>query len=432
VLLDALILLLLFLANGLFAMSEISVVSSRKIRLQQLADEGNGQAKAALKLAENPNQFLAAVQIGITLVGIFAGAYGSSIFAEPLAKVLAKVSWLEAYNRPLSVFLVVLVITYLSLVIGELVPKRIGLNNPERIAMMIAGPMAVLSKVTTPFVKLLGISTELILRLLRIRKSDEPPVSDEEITGLMAQGAEAGVFEEAEQDIVENILWLSDRTVVSLMRPRRDIIWLEVTATRDEIQQVLSQHKHSRFVVGEGRLDKVLGFVDVRRLLPAYLLGQDLSLKHYLEQPLYFPETTPALTVLERFKGTGIHFGLVVDEYGSIEGLVTLSDVLEDLVEITDHKEASQSLQRDDGSWLLDGLLSIDDVKELFKLDELPGEEENDFRTLAGFVITYLGHIPQTGDTFEALGYRFEILDMDGNRIDKILLIQLPPSEISL
>ena len=431
-LLDALILLLLFLANGLFAMSEISVVSSRKIRLQQLADEGNSQAKAALKLAENPNQFLAAVQIGITLVGIFAGAYGSSIFAAPLAKVLAKVSWLEPYNRPLSVFLVVLVITYLSLVIGELVPKRIGLNNPERIAMMIAGPMTVLSKVTTPFVKLLGLSTELILRLLRIRKSDEPPVSDEEITGLMAQGTEAGIFEEAEHDIVENILWLSDRTVVSLMRPRRDIIWLESTASRDEIQQVLSQHKHSRFVVGEGKLDKVLGFVDVRRLLPAYLSGQDLSLGGYLEQPLYFPETTPALTVLERFKETGIHFGLVVDEYGSIEGLVTLSDVLEDLVEITDHKESAQSVQRNDGSWLLDGLLSIDDFKDIFKLDELPGENENDFRTLAGFVITYLGHIPKTGDALEALGYTFEILDMDGNRVDKILFSQLPAGEINL
>lgn len=426
--LDILILLLLFIANGLFAMSEISVVSSRKIRLQQLADEGNTQAKAALKLAENPNQFLATVQIGITLVGIFAGAYGSATFAAPLASQLSKLSWLAPYSRPISVFLVVLLITYLSLVIGELVPKRIGLNNPERTAMMVAGFMNVLSKITTPFVKLLGASTELVLRLLGIRKPDEPPVSDQEITGLMAQGTEAGVFEEAEQEIVENILWLSDRTVVTLMRPRRDIIWLDLAATQEEIRHVLADHKHSRFVIGNGNLDKVLGFVDVRRLLPAFLSGKPLSLKDFLEQPLYFPETTPALTVLERFKETSIHFGLVVDEYGSVEGLVTLSDVLEDLVAISN--EAPQVLQRNDGSWLLDGLLSIDDFKDHIKLDELPSEEDNDFRTLAGFIITYLGHIPNIGESLEALGYRFEIIDMDGNRIDKILLSQLPPQEI--
>lgn len=426
--LDILILLLLFIANGLFAMSEISVVSSRKIRLQQLADEGNTQAKAALKLAENPNQFLATVQIGITLVGIFAGAYGSATFAAPLASQLSKLSWLAPYSRPISVFLVVLLITYLSLVIGELVPKRIGLNNPERTAMMVAGFMNVLSEITTPFVKLLGASTELVLRLLGIRKPDEPPVSDQEITGLMAQGTEAGVFEEAEQEIVENILWLSDRTVVTLMRPRRDIIWLDLAATQEEIRHVLADHKHSRFVIGNGNLDKVLGFVDVRRLLPAFLSGKPLSLKDFLEQPLYFPETTPALTVLERFKETSIHFGLVVDEYGSVEGLVTLSDVLEDLVAISN--EAPQVLQRNDGSWLLDGLLSIDDFKDHIKLDELPSEEDNDFRTLAGFIITYLGHIPNIGESLEALGYRFEIIDMDGNRIDKILLSQLPPQEI--
>jgi putative hemolysin len=243
----------------------------------------------------------------------------------------------------------------------------------------------------------------------------------------MAQGTEAGVFEEAEQEIVENILWLSDRTVVTLMRPRRDIIWLDVAATQEEIRQVLVEHKHSRFIIGDGSIDKVLGFVDVRRLLPAFLSGKPLSLKDFLEQPLYFPETTPALTVLERFKETHVHFGLVVDEYGSVEGLVTLSDVLEDLVAISD--ETPQVVQRDEGSWLLDGLLSIDDFKDHVKLDELPSEEENDFRTLAGFIITYLGHIPKIGENFEALGYRFEIIDMDGNRIDKIMLTQLPPRD---
>jgi putative hemolysin len=211
------------------------------------------------------------------------------------------------------------------------------------------------------------------------------------------------------------------------MRPRRDIIWLDINASLKEIQATLAEHKHSRFVVGDETLDKILGFVDVRRLLPAFLAKQDLSLKEFLEQPLYFPETTPALMVLERFKGTGIHFGLVVDEYGSIEGLVTLSDVLEDLVAIPD--QAPQAMQREDGSWLLDGLLNIEDFKDQMKIDELPSENESDFRTLAGFIITYLGHIPKVGVSFEAVGYKYEIMDMDGNRIDKVLLMQLPPME---
>jgi putative hemolysin len=428
--LEALILLLLFLANGLFAASEISVVSARKVRLQQLVEEGNPKALAALRLAENPNRFLATVQIGITLVGIFAGAYGSANFSGPLAKLLARVSWLEPYSTSISVVLVVLVITYLSLVIGELVPKRIGLNNPEQIAMNVAGFMTGLSRFTTPFVKLLGGSTELIVRLLRIRKSDAPPTSDAEISGLMAQGAEAGVFEEAEQDIVENIFWLSDKAVVSVMQPRRDIVWLEVNATPDDIRDILSVNRHSRFVVAEGNLDKVLGIVDVRQLLPQFLCGEPLELSRYLEQPLYFPETTPVLKVLERFKETNVHFALVVDEYGSIEGMVTLSDILESIVEVPEQEEDPQIVQREDGSFLVDGLLDIDDFKERFDIDALPSEDDSDFRTMGGFIITYLGHIPKAGEYFDWQQYRFEVMDMDGNRVDKVMLVQRPIDEV--
>ena len=419
VIVAALVLLFLFVANGLFAMSEISVVSSRKVLLQQLAEEGNAKAKAALRLAENPTRFLSTVQIGITLVGILAGAYGSANFSGPLAALLARVSWLEPYSRTLSVVLVVLVITYLSLVLGELVPKRIGLNNPERIAMNVAAFMEGLSRFATPFVKLLSGSTELILRTLGFRQSEAPPTSDAEITGLMAQGAEAGVFEETEQDIVENVFWLSDRDIVSVMQPRHDII-----------RKTLLEHRHSRFVIAEGSLDKVLGIVDVRQLLPQVLSGAPLELSRYLEQPLYFPETTPVLKVLERFKETNVHFALVVDEYGSIEGMVTLSDILESIVEVPDpdDEEEPQIIQREDGSYLLDGLLDIDDFKERFDIDVLPSEDDSDFRTMGGFVITYLGHIPKSGEYFDWQHYRFEIMDMDGNRVDKVMLMRREPS----
>jgi putative hemolysin len=416
----------LFIANGLFAMSEISVVSSRKVRLQQLADEGNKKAATALRLAENPTRFLSTVQIGITLVGILAGAYGAANFAGPLAEVLSRVPALAPYSVPVSTTLVVLVITYLSLVVGELVPKRIALNNPEQIAMNVSGFMTLLSRFTTPFVKLLSGSTELLLRLLRVRQSDAPPTSDAEISGLMAQGAEAGVFEAAEQNIVENVFWLSDRAVVSVMQPRHDIVWLEVNATPEDIRKVVQENRHSRFVVAEGSLDKVLGIVDVRQLLPQVLSGEPLELSRYLEQPLYFPETTPVLKVLERFKGSVVHFALVVDEYGSIEGMVTLSDILESLVEVPDpgDEEEPQIVKRSDGSYLLDGLLDIDDFKERFDIDTLPSEDDSDFRTMGGFIITYLGHIPQAGEYFDWENYRFEVMDMDGNRVDKVMLMQ--------
>jgi putative hemolysin len=412
-------------------MSEISVVSSRKVRVQQLAEAGDKKAITALRLIENPTRFLSTVQIGITLVGILSGAYGAANFARPLAEVLSRVSWLAPYSGPISTTFVVLVITYLSLVVGELVPKRIALNNPEQIAMNIAGFMTGLSTFATPFVKLLGGSTELILRLLRIRQSDAPPTSDAEITGLMAQGAEAGVFEETEQDIVENVFWLSDRDIVSVMQPRHDIVWLDATAVPEDIRKTLLENRHSRFVVADGSLDKVLGIVDVRQLLPQVLSGAPLELSRYLEQPLYFPETTPVLRVLERFKETNVHFALVVDEYGSIEGMVTLSDILESIVEVPDpeDEEEQQIIQREDGSYLLDGLLDIDDFKERFDIDALPSEDDSDFRTMGGFIITYLGHIPKAGEYFDWQHYRFEVMDMDGNRVDKVMLMQRETNE---
>ncbi len=430
VMLEGLVVVLLILINGIFAMSEIAVVSARKTRLQQWAEEGNAKARAALELANNPNQFLATIQIGITLVGILAGAFGGATIAGELAILLSDITWLEPYGHPLSLVLVVLVITYLSLIVGELVPKRLALNNPERLAMVIAAPMQVLSRVAYPVVHLLGLSTEFLLRALGIKPSTEPPVTEEEIRALIEQGTQAGMFEEAEQEMVERVFRLGDRRVSAVMTPRTEIVWLDREALAQEIRRTITESAHSRFLVAEGSLDNVLGVVHAKDLL-AHLLGEQVvDLEATLQQPLYVPESMRALKVLELFKQSGTHIALVIDEYGGIQGLVTPSDILEAIV--GDLPEAGDpvdplAVQRDDGSWLLDGMLPVDEFKDLFDLGELPGEDQGIYQTLAGFVIMQLGRIPAAADYFVWEGLKIEVVDMDGNRIDKILVT--PPRE---
>ncbi|HEX7022131.1 MAG TPA: hemolysin family protein, partial [Trueperaceae bacterium] len=406
-------------------MSEIAVVSSRKVRLQQLANQGSKEAAAALELAENPNRFLSTVQIGITLVGIFAGAYGGATLSEPLAAALKGIPAIAPYAGGLSLAIVVAVITYLSLVIGELVPKRLGLNNPEGVAMRVARFMNGLSVAASPFVWLLSVSTDALLTVFRAKENRGTAVSEEEIAVLIEQGTRAGVFHEAEQDIVENVFWLADRKVGTIMTPRPDIVWLDLDDSPEAILEKITTNRHSQFAVGRGSLDNVAGFVAVRDLLIDGLAGLPLDLEGALQRPLYLPESMPALQVLERFRETGVHFALVVDEYGGIEGLVTLVDVLEALVgdlPALGETEEPLATQREDGSWLLDGLLSTDDFKELLDISELPREDTGDYRTVGGFVITYLGHIPAVGERFEWSGLRFEIVDLDGSRVDKVLV----------
>lgn len=426
--LEVLIILVLILANGLFAMSEIAVVSARKARLQQLSSEGNKAAAAALELSENPNRFLSTVQIGITLVGIFAGAYGGATLSEPLAERLNDVPLLAPYAQGLSLFIVVVTITYFSLVLGELVPKRIALNRPEAIASLMAPAMQVLSRLTAPVVHLLSLSTETALRLLRVKVSEEAAISEEEIAVLIEQGTQAGVFHEAEQDLVENVFWLADRRVSTLMTPRHKVVWLDVNDSPEQVTERVAQHRHSRFVVADGSLDQVIGFVNTRDLLLSHFGEQAFDLRAMVQRPLFLPETSPALRVLERFKETGVHLALVVDEYGSLEGLVTPNDLLEalvgDLPEL-DRPEEPKALRREDGSWLLDGLLGSEDLKELLELDTLPHEEVSDYRTLGGLVVTHLGHIPRSGEHFDWSGWRFEVVDMDGSRVDKVLVTQV-------
>ncbi len=427
--LDALIVVLLIFANGIFSMSEMALVSARKARLQQLVNQGNRKALVAMELADAPNRFLSTVQIGITLVGIFAGAFGGATISQHLVGVIAQIPLLAPYSEGLSLALVVMAITYLSLIVGELVPKRLALNAPEAIAVAVASPMRTLSGIASPVVHLLSYSTELVLRILNIRPSSEPQVTEEEVKLLIQQGTEAGTFETAEQEMLERVLHLGDRRVSSIMTPRPEIIWLDLEDTSEENRQQLLATNHSRFPVCRGSLDEVLGIVQVNELLSRCLLDQPFDLTAALQQPLYIPEGTKALKVLEFFKQSGMHLALVVDEYGVIQGLVTLNDVMEAIVgDLPDLREEDDpsAIQREDGSWLVDGTLSVERFKEMFGIQELPAEDRGNYHTLAGFVVSFLGHIPTAADHFSWGGFRFEVMDMDGNRVDKVLVMPEP------
>lgn len=429
--LEILLIFLLLLLNGVFAMSEIAVVSSRKVRLQQKAEDGDDAARAALDLSNSPNRFLSTVQIGITLVGILAGALGGATLAEKLAVSLRQIKGLEQYSSGLAFAIVVLLTTYFSLVIGELIPKRLGLLDPERIAMAVAKPMRFLSRLAGPLVKILSLSTDLGLRLLGASPSKEPPVTEEEIKVLMAQGAQVGVFELAEQDMVEGIFRLNDRPIDSIMTPRTEIEWLDLDETHDEILLEIKQSRHTRFPVAQDNLDNVIGVLSSKDFLEKMLAGENFKIPDLLEPPLFVPDSMSTLKTLERIKDAGVREALVLDEYGGLLGMVTLYDILKAIVgDIPGPGDSAepQVIRREDGSWLLDGLLSIDEVKELLGVDDLPDEDRIGYQTLGGFVMSQLGRIPSAGQQFEWNAMRFEVLDMDGRRVDKVLVTSVPAS----
>ncbi len=420
---EILILVVLLLINGVFVMSEMAVVSSRKARLQQQANEGNRRAGRALDLAQNPTAFLSTVQIGITLVSVLLGAVGGRALAAPLAGTLQKWPAVARYAESIAFGVVVVLITTLSLLIGELIPKRLALHDPERIAAQLAGPMMFISKLFKPLVWLLGKTTEFALNVLGIRPSNEPPVTEEEIQLLIDQGTEAGVIQEAEQDMVEGIFSLSDSRVYSLMTPRTEITWLDIKDSPDQIRRKITESPYSRFPVCQNSLDAVLGIVKARDLLgPPSLSSEAFKLKDKLRPAFYIPETMLASRALEIFKEKNAELMLVIDEFGSLQGLLTLQDILEEIV--GDIEAEAQATQRQDGSWLLDGLLPVDDFKEIFKIDKLPHESE--YESLSGFVKMSLGRVPQATDHFEWNGLRFEVMDMDGRRVDKVLVTTLP------
>jgi putative hemolysin len=424
---EILVILILIIANGVFAMSEMAVVSARKARLQEIAERGDVKARAALELANSPNRFLSTVQVGITLIGIMAGAFGGATLSTKLAGAIDQIPLLAPYSQAIGFGVVVLTITYLSLIVGELVPKRLALKSPEKIAANIAVPMRWVSAIAYPVVHLLTTSTEAVLRLLGANEpSDEPLVTEEEIKVLVRQGAEAGTFEAAEQDMVERVFRLGDQRVSSLMTPRLDIVWLDLNDSAEMNRQKMIESRHSRFPVCQDTADNVLGVAHVTDMLVQSLSGQPLDLPAILRQPLFIPEGTHALKVLELFKQFSTHIALVVDEYGVLQGVVTLNDVMEVIigdVPFADQPHESPAIQREDGSWLLDGMLPIDKFKEILTIEELPGEERGNYQTLGGFVITQLGRIPTSTDHFEWEGVRFEVMDMDGNRVDKVMVV---------
>jgi putative hemolysin len=427
---EIVIVLLLIFANGLFAMSELAIVSARKARLQEQAERGDGKARAALELANSPNRFLSTVQVGITLIGILAGAFGGATLSTSLADLIDQIPGLARYSQAIAFGIVVLIITYLSLILGELVPKRLALNNPEKIAATVAAPMRWMAAIVSPVVHLLTISTEMVLKLLGANTpSDEPLVTEEEIKVLVRQGTEAGTFEAAEQDMVERVFRLGDQQASSLMTPRLDIVWLDLNDSAEVNRHKMIESRHSRFPVCQDSLDNLLGVVHVTDMLARSLAGEPFDLTAILRQPLYIPEGTHALKVLELFKQSSTHLALIVDEYGVLQGIVTLNDVMEVIigdVPFADKPHESPAIRREDGSWLLDGMLPIDKFKELFAIEELPGEERGNYQTLGGFVITQLGRIPAPSDHFAWEDIRLEVMDMDGNRVDKVLVVPPP------
>ena len=423
--LEVLIIIGLILANGLLAMSEIAIVASRKARLQQMANEGNKRAEDVLKLAEDPNKFLSTVQIGITLVGIFAGAFGGATFSKPVAAALVNVPLIAPYSHGIALALVVMLITYVSLVVGELVPKRIGLQAPEAIATMIARPMIILSVIASPAVKILTTSTAFLLKLFGFKETTQDNVSEEEIKLLIQQGAQNGVLDAAEQDIVERVLLLGDRTVASLMTHRTQVVYLDMEDDWSTSLEKIRDANHSTFPVCQGALDDVMGVVSIKQLF--LTPGDQPDLRLCLASAVYMPETMPSLKALELFKRTSNHFALVTDEYGVVQGVVTLTDIMEGMVgdiPTEDELTEDQAVQREDGSWLLDGMLTMDEMRDLLKLE--PEEDEKaQYQTVGGLVMFLLERIPLPADTCEWQGWQLEVMDMDGNRVDKVMASQL-------
>ncbi|MCK8601531.1 hemolysin family protein [Desulfoferrobacter suflitae] len=422
--LEILVILLLIIANGFFSMSEIAVISARKARLQQWSEEGNEKAQEALLIAKDPNSFLSTIQIGITLIGVLTGALGGVTVAHRLSSLLAHLPYVGEYAQSVAIGTVVVAVTYLSLVIGELAPKRLALNSPERIASLVAKPMRTLAVVATPAIRLLSLSTEVVLKLLRVRPSNEPPITEEEFKVLMEQGTLAGVFHETEQKMMERVLRLGDRRAGALMTPRKRVVWLDIKDSTEKTRRKIAKHPHSRFPVCQKRLGNVLGFVEVKDLLVRMLAGHAFSLEDVLQRPVFVHEATHAFEVVELLKNTGNQMALVVDEYGTIEGLLTLSDLLQALIGKFPESGSGESTTvcRADGSCMLEGTVPIDEFKDLFSVKSLPNEESDQFETLGGFIMKYLGRIPAEGERFECCGLDFVVEAMDGLRVGKVLV----------
>jgi putative hemolysin len=415
-------------------MSEIAVVSSRRARLQGLADSGRPGAQAALELNTDPSRFLSTIQVGITSVGILSGALGEGALADPLTDWLSSIPWLAHYSRGIALAIVVVGITYLSVVVGELVPKRLALLAPETLASIVSRPMAWLARAARPLVMILSSSSDVLLRLLSPRRRAQPPVTDEEIKVLMEQGAEAGIFHESEQEIVSNVLRLDSQPVGAILTPRSDVYTIDLDDSEEELRRAIAASPYARIIVCRGGLDRIVGVLQTADLLKRHVSGGAVGradIEAVLMPPLYVPESVTTTRLLENFRVAGQEFALIVDEYGELQGVVSVTDVLTSIVGeigVTGGIGEQDLVRREDGSWLVDGGVTIERLRSELELEEeLPGEAERTFHTLGGFVMHVLGRVPAVADHFEANGIRFEIVDMDRNRVDRVLVV--PPRD---
>ncbi|KWW32827.1 hemolysin family protein [Cupriavidus metallidurans] len=425
------ILLALILLNGLFAMSEIALVTARKARLQRHIDEGDRGAMAAVKLGEDPTRFLSTVQIGITSIGVLNGVVGESTLAAPLGV------WLQGFGISattagyVATAIVVVGLTYFSIVLGELVPKRLGQLAPEAIARMAARPISFLAVASTPFVKLLSSSTRLVLRLLGVKTNRGPAVTEEEIHALLVEGSEAGIIEQQEHTMVRNVFRLDDRQLASLMVPRGDVVYLDVEESEDENLRRIEESDHARFPVVRGGMHDILGVVSARQMLAKRLRGEKAELTAVLQPAVFVPESVTGMELLENFRSSGGQVAFVIDEYGEVLGLVTLQDLVEAITGEFKPDAAGDewAVQRDDGSWLLDGLIPIPELKDRIGLRAVPEEAKERYHTLSGMLLLLLGRLPQTTDAVQWEDWKFEIVDMDGKRIDKVLASRVPAED---
>jgi putative hemolysin len=421
---DIALLVFLVVLNGLFAMSEMALTASRKARLQVMVETGESGAQAAMDLHDNPTKFLSTVQIGITSIGILNGIVGEAAFADPLSVWIIDTFHLNQHAASISATgFVVVCITFVTIIFGELVPKRVGQMFPEAVARLVAPPMEIMSLVTRPFVKLLSWCTEATLGLLGIRGGPSRSVTEEEIAASLEEGLDAGIIEAQEHQMVRNVFRLDDREVGSMMIPRTEIMWLDVTSTADQIREAMSEQEHSRYPVCRGGLNDVLGIVSAQSLLQQQLQGLPLSLTDHLQPPVFVPETLSGMELLDQFRATSAQLVFVVDEYGEVQGVITVRDVLEAITgEFNSPSDGDAwAIQREDGSWLFDGLIPVPELKDRLDLKDLPEEDRGRYNTLAGMVMLLLGRLPQTTDSVEWEGWRFEVIDLDGKRVDKVL-----------
>ncbi|WP_372619331.1 hemolysin family protein [Falsiroseomonas sp.] len=423
--LEILLILLLVLLNGAFAMSELAIVSARRSRLMAMQRKGSAAAAAALALADDPQRFLPTVQVGITLVGILAGAFGGARLSGVLAEVIAVVPGLAPAATEIAFTMIVVMITYLSLILGELVPKQLALRHPEPIALVVARPLSWLSRSTGPVVWLLSNSSAIVLRLFGKYDPSDQAVTEEEVKAMVAEGATSGAIETEEREMIERVLRLADKPVRALMTPRTELEWIDRTAPPEDVSARLRASNVTRFVVADGRVDNVVGVVAAKDLLDQLLEGAPLSVPGAMRQPLVLPDTLSALDALERLRGDPIGMALVLDEYGSFEGVVTASDLLEAIVGELGPAPATESepaVTRHDGSLLLDGMMASDELKARLDLPDLP--REGTYHTVAGLMLALLQRVPKEGDRIVWAGWRFEIVDMDGRRVDKVLAVR--------